>query len=697
MAPVTEPIAPFILPERPMKLPRLLVFAAALAALACLPSRAAEPARPVPPRFSAGYMDASADPRADFARYAFGAWQKMNPVPPDKARWGSFNELEQYNQLALKGILEAAAARTHKPGSVEQKVGDFFKSAMDTAAVDAAGLKPVEADLARVAAIASTAELARSLAALHDRGVDGFFRVLVRADQKRSEINALYAYQGGMSLPSKGYYFDEQFEKFRAAFVEHVAKMLALAGDAPEAAAVGARTVLDLEKALAADAKTPAELRDALANYNRMPTADLAGKLPVFPLARYLADRGIAGPAAADIVVGQPRFFEGLQRQLSGRPLADWKVYLRYHVLRAAAPYLAAPFEAEHFRFYSTVLRGTPEMEPRWQRSARTIDGTIGEALGQLYVERYYPPEAKARMDEMIRNITAVMRDRLQKLDWMTEPTRKKALAKFDRFFAKIGYPAKWRDYSSVAIRPGAFLANVRAATEFEVKRRLSQLGQPVDKTEWRMTPPTVNAYFDPTANNINFPAGILQPPFFDFSLDDAVNYGGIGAVIGHEITHGFDDQGRHFDADGNLADWWTPEDAAQFQARAKKVVEQFNGYELLPGVKVNGELTLGENIADLGGASLAYEALERSLAGKERRLIDGLTPEQRFFLSWAQVWRTNMRENALRQQLAVDPHSPGSIRAIGPLVNLQPFYDAFGIREGDPMWRRAEDRAKIW
>src|SRR5712691_11183437 len=453
------PIAAVRFP-RPMKNPRLLLAAAAVAA--CGPLCAAEPAQPVPPRFSVGYMDAGADPRADFARYAFGAWQKKNPVPPDKARWGSFNELEQFNQLALRGILEAAAARPYKPGSVEQKVGDFFKSAMHTAAVDAAGLKPVEADLARVAAIASTAELARALAALHNRGIDGFFRVVVRADQKKSEVNALYAYQGGMSLPSKAYYFDEPFGKFRAAFVEHVAKMLALAGDAPEAAAAGARTVFEVEKALAADAKTPAELRDALANYNRMPTADLAGKLPVFPLARYLADRGIAGPAAADIVVGQPRFFEGLQRQLSERPLADWKVYLRYHVLRSAAPFLAAPFEAEHFRFYSTVLRGTPEMEPRWQRAARVIDGAIGEALGQLYVERYYPPEAKARMDEMIRNITAVMRDRLQKLEWMTEPTRKKALAKFDRFFAKIGYPAKWRDYSSVEIRPGAFLANVR-------------------------------------------------------------------------------------------------------------------------------------------------------------------------------------------------------------------------------------------
>ncbi|TMG72729.1 MAG: M13 family metallopeptidase, partial [Betaproteobacteria bacterium] len=492
--------------------------------------------------------------------------------------------------------------------------------------------------------------------------------------------------------PSRGHYFDAQFEKLRAAFVEHVAKMLALAGDKPDAAAAAAKTVFEVEKALAANAKTPVEMRDSLANYNKTPAADFAAKLPFFAL--YLAERGIATDT---VIVGQPRFFEGLQAQLASRPLSDWKVYLRYHLLRAAAPSLAAPFEAESFRFYSTVMRGTPAMEPRWQRASRVIDGRLGEALGRLYVERYYPPEAEARMDEMIRNITAVMRDRLAKLDWMTEPTRRKALAKFDRFTAKIGHPAKWRDYSSVAIRPDAYLADVRAATEFEVKRRLAMLGKPVDKAEWRMSPPTVNAYFDPTANNINFPAGILQPPFFDYSLDDAVNYGAIGAVIGHEITHGFDDQGRHYDAEGNLADWWTPEDAARFEARARKLVEQFGGYEALPGVKVNGELTLGENIADLGGVSIAFEALERSLAGKERKLVDGFTQEQRFFLSFAQVWRTNIREAALRQQLAFDPHSPAVFRAVGPLANLQPFYDAFGIREGDPMWRRPEDRAKIW
>ena len=668
-----------------------LLFAVSILA-ACAPLPTSETARPVPPRFSVAYIDTGVSPRADFARYAYGTWQKNNPVPADKSRWGAFNELDQFNQLALKGILESAAARDAAPGSVDQKVGDFFKSATDTAGVDAAGLRPLAPGLERIARVGSTAELARVLAVLHDNGSGGLFRIMVEADEKRSEINALYAYQGGMSLPSRGHYFEAQFEKFRVAFVEHVAKMLALAGDSPDAAAAGAKTVFEVEKALAENAKTPVELRDSLANYNKMPTAEFAAKVPFFAL--YLDDRGIA---ARDVIVGQPKFFEGLQAQLASRPLADWKVYLRYHLLRSASPYLAASFEAESFRFYSTVMRGTPAMEPRWQRASRVIDGRLGEALGKLYVERYYPPEADARMNEMIRNIEAVMRDRLAKLDWMTEPTRKKALAKFARFTAKIGHPAKWRDYSSVAIRPDAYLGNVRAATEFEVKRRIAMLGKPVDKSEWRMSPPTVNAYFDPTQNDINFPAGILQPPFFDYSLDDAVNYGAIGAVIGHEITHGFDDQGRHYDADGNLAEWWTPEDAARFEARAKKVVEQFSGYEALPGVKVNGELTLGENIADLGGVSIAFEALQRSLAGKEKKLIDGFTPEQRFFLSFAQVWRTNIRENALRQQLAVDPHSPGQFRAFGALVNMQAFYDAFGIKEGDPMWRKPEDRAKIW
>ena len=679
---------------------RLILLTAGLSALSLLPLSAAElpiPAKPAAPRFNLGFMDRAVDPRADFAHYAWGNWQKNNPIPADKSRWGAFNELDQYNQAGIRTILETAAAKPHEPGSVEQKVGDFFASAMDAATIDAAGTKPVATDLAQIAAIANLTDLARTLAVLHNEGVPGFFRVLVDADERNSSLNVLQAGQGGLSLPSRDYYFADQFAKARAGFLDHVARMFVLAGDTPEAAAAAAQTTFETEKALATNSRSPVELRDSLANYNKMATAELAAKMPAFPLPAYLAERGLGGPAAAEIIVGQPKFFEGLQAQLTTRPLSDWKTYLRYKVLRFAGPYLAAPFEQEVFRFYSTELQGTPAQEPRWQRAARIVDGQVGEALGQLYVAQFYPPEAKARMDEMIRNIVAVMHDRLQKLEWMTEPTRQKALTKFDRFYAKVGHPEKWKDYAAVDVKRDSYFGNVRAATAAETRRRLALLGKPVDKSEWGMTPPTVNAYFDPTANNINFPAGIPQPPFFDFSLDDAVNYGGIGAVIGHEITHGFDDQGRHYDAEGNLAEWWTEADAAEFKARAQKVVNQFNGYEVLPGLHVKGELTLGENIADLGGITLAYEALERSLVGKERKLIDGLTPEQRFFISWAQVWRTNIRDDAQRQRVATDPHAPGWCRSIGPLVNFQPFYDAFGIKEGDPMWRKPEDRAKIW
>jgi putative endopeptidase len=649
------------------------------------------------PRFSVDYMNKSVAPGADFAQFAFGNWQKENPIPADKSRWSSFNELDQYNQAGLHTILETAASKSHEPGSVEQKVGDFFAAGMDTATIDASGTKPIATDLAQVDAIANLDDLARTLAVLHNEGVSGFFRVFVDADEKNSAMNALQANQGGLSLPSRDYYFADQFAKARAGFLEHVAKMFVLAGETPEAAATHAQTVFEAEKSLATDARTPVELRDALANYNKMPTAEFIAKLPAFPFKAYLAERGIGGPAAAEIIVGQPKFFEGLQAQLVARPLTDWKTYLRYKILRTAGPYLAAPFEQEVFRFYSTELQGTPAMEPRWQRTARVIDNQIGEALGQLYVAQYYPPEAKAKMEAMIANVVAVMHDRLAKLEWMTEATRQKALAKFDRFYAKIGYPEKWKTYAAVDVKRDSYYGDVRAAAAAEIKRRLARLGQPVDKKEWEMSPPTVNAYFDPTANNINFPAGILQPPFFDFTLDDAVNYGGIAAVIGHEITHGFDDQGRHYDAEGNLSDWWTAEDAKAFEARAQKVVDQFDAYEVLPGLHVNGRLTLGENIADLGGVSLAYEALERSLKGKERKMIDGFTPEQRFFLAWSQVWRTSVRDSEARRLATIDPHAPGRFRAIGPLVNLQEFYDAFGIKEGDPMWRAPELRAKIW
>lgn len=678
-----------------MKFARLVAIALFVHLIVC--GRAAPFDRSNPPRFKLENMDRSVDPRVDFPKFAFGKWSEGNPIPNDKSRWGGFDELAQYNWNALKDILESTAATNHAKGSIEQKVGDFFASALDTNTINAAGFSPIKADLARIEHIGSLKDLARVTAYFHDRGISGLFSIGVGPDQKKSDLNVLHARQGGLSLPSKDYYFAPQFENARTSFVAHVSKMLQLVGTKPEQADAEAKTIFDVEKALASNSKLPVELRDAVANYNKMSTADLRAKFPAFPLDLYLKDRGISGPAAAEIVVGQPRFFEGLQEQLKARALSDWKSYLRYQLLSDTGRFLSAPFDQELFHFKSTVLSGTPAMEPRWQQAARVVDSSIGEALGQLYVRHYYPPEAEARMGEMIANLRAVMRDRLQKLEWMSEPTRQRALAKFDRFVARIGHPDKWRDYSTVKIARRNYFGNARAATQFEVKRRLSKLGKPVDKSEWSMTPPTVNAYFQSTANQIVFPAGILQPPFFDFTLDDAVNYGAIGAVIGHEITHGFDDQGRRYDADGNLNDWWTSEDADKFQARAQHLVDQFGAYAPLPGSKVNGALTLGENIADLGGTSIAFEALERSLKGKERKLVDGYTPEQRFFLSWAQQWRTNFREDALRRQLATDPHSPGMIRAIAPISNMQEFFDAFGIHEGDPMWRKPEDRVKIW
>ena len=677
---------------------RPFVLAAAVCGAAGLTAADASAPAKLPSGFSLEHMDLSVDPRVDFAKFAAGTWYKNFQMPADKSRFGAFDTLEQNNWANLKAILEEVSAQTHPAGSIEQKVGDYFVSAMDTAAIDAAGATPIAAELAAVEAIQNMDDLSRFVAMQRLEGSNPLFGAAIFADLKQSDINGLYIFQGGASLPTKEYYFAEQFAKQREEFKGHVAKMFTLLGDSPEAAASAAATVLAVETALAEHFKTPVELRDRLANYHRVSLEVLAAMMPDFPIRQHLRDSGVKDGAVEHVIVMQPKFLAALNKQLASRPLADWKAYLRYRVVAGAAPLLAAPFEEESFRFYGTVLRGTPKMEPRWQRAARATDIALGEALGQLYVARHYPPEAKARMDEMIRNIKAVMRDRLTNLEWMSEPTRKKAVAKFDRFVARIGYPDKWRDYSSLTIGRNSYYENARAAVKFEVNRRLGQLGQPVDKGEWAMTPPTVNAYYQPTANQIVFPAGILQPPFFDFTKDDAVNYGMIGSVIGHEITHGFDDQGRRSDADGNLTDWWGVEDDNQFKARALKLIEQYSAYEALPGLRVNGALSLGENIGDLGGVSIAYEAFQRSLKGKPAPpKIDGFTAEQRFFISWAQGWRTAYRDDAMRRQVMVGPHAPGNFRAVGPLVNLQEFYDAFGIKEGDPMWRKPEHRAKIW
>jgi putative endopeptidase len=652
---------------------------------------------PKVPRFAIENMDKAVKPEADFFRYAAGNWMKNNPVPDDKSRWAGFDELQERNWQLIRGILEDCAAGRAGSGKAAKQVGDFYTSAMDTNRLEQAGFKLIEPDLKRIAALKNADDLLRFVADQHMSGPGAMFGAFVNADAKNSAVYAFYLSQGGLGLPDRDYYFGDGFAKQREEYVKHMTKMFLLLGDKEPYASRQAKTVLDLETALAKASKTRTELRDPIANYHKFTVSDLPAKYPALPVKAVLHVSGLDN--VNEIVIRQPEFFSALESLVKERPLDDWKTYLRWHVLTSAAPYLHKAVEDENFAFYGTVLRGQPAQEPRWQRAAKIIDSEIGEALGQLFVEKYYPPEARKRMNDLIENLKAVFHDRLAKLDWMTDATRSKAMAKFDRFTQKIGHPDKFRDYSTVEVRRDDFFGNVKRATLFESKRELARVGSSVDKTEWHMTPQTVNAYFNPLQNEIVFPAGILQPPFFDVTMDDAVNYGAIGVVIGHEITHGYDDQGRKYDADGNLNEWWTEADAKEFEKRAQKVVDQYNSYEALPGLKVNGRLTLGENIADLGGTSIAYEALQRALAKdpSKRKKIDGFTPEQRFFLSLAQLWRVNWREAELRRRITIDPHSPGQFRAIGPHVNMKEFFDAFGVKEGAPMWRAPGLRAKIW
>jgi len=671
------------------------ILAAAAAAL-CLPfvARAAV-VQATDLKFSVDHMDRTVAPGADFSKYAWGAWAAHTAIPSDKARWGSGDMLGENNWARIRAILEEAAAHPGAPGSTSQKVGDFYAAAMDTAAIDAAGLKPLQPTLDRIAAIQNVDDLIATVAdaQLHIGGP--LFGGFIYADLKDNSKIRYYLAQGGLSLPTRDYYFDEQYAKFRDAFVVHIAKMFELAGETPEAAKTAAATVYAVEKSLAEVSKPLTELRNPLANYTKMTRAEAAAAMPGFPLERYLK-LALIPDSETEIIVMQPKFFAALGTMLEPR-LADLKTYLRYHALKDAAPFLSAPFEEESFRFFSKELNGTPQPEPRWQRVAKRMDGGMGYAVAELYVARYFPPAVKARLDAMIGLMREVLHDRIQNLDWMSAETKTKALEKLANYRVLVGAPPQWRDYSGLTVTRGDSYANFSAAAFFETKRQLAKFGQPFDRDEFLASPHQVNAYNQPSANQLVFLAGILQPPYFDPEMDDAVNFGAICAVIGHEITHGFDDQGRLYAGSGNLADWWTQKDADEFKARAQKLVEQYGKYEPLPGLKVNGQLTLGENIADLGGISIAYEALQRSLVGKERNLIDGFTPEQRFFLSWAQVWKTKTRDDRMKFYLQADVHSPGEIRAFAPLLNFQPFYDAFGIKETDPIWMKPELRAKIW
>ncbi|MGD0718345.1 MAG: M13 family metallopeptidase [Thermoplasmata archaeon] len=662
------------------------------------PSEAAPLPRDRVPRFSVDYMDRSTDPATDFYRFAAGRWLDQNPVPPDQARWSAFDELRERNFQQVRGILVAAAASPRSSRSSPRlQVGDFFASALDGARRERAGFRPIERELGEIRTISSGRALIATLAGFHSQGIPGIFGTAVAADEKNSSIYALYLVQGGLSLPDREYYLNDTFSAEREAYQVHVAKVLALLGEPPARAAVHAETVGRIETELAKASRSRTELRDADKNYHRFTIDEIAQRHPALRWREYLSARG-AGKAPY-VVVGQPEFFDTVNRLVGDGRVGDWRVYLRWQLLHSSAPHLHPAIENEDFDFFHRRLLGQPEPEPGWKRAAIVIDRTIGEALGRLYVQRYFPPEARDRMVELVEDLKEVFRHRLERVPWMTDETRARALAKFDRFTAKIGHPQRFRDYSRVRISRRDYVGNIRRAAAFEIRRRIVRVGSPVDRTEWNMTPPTVNAYFEPTLNEIVFPAGILQPPFFDAAMDDAVNYGGIGVVIGHEITHGYDDQGRKYDADGNLRDWWLPADAREFRERAQRIVDQYSEFEPLPGAHVNGELTMGENIADLGGLGIAFEALRRRLAdGRSRReTIDGLTPEQRFFIAYGQIWRSNVREAELRRRLTTDPHAPGRFRAVGPVSNLPEFWNSFGIGEGAPMRRPVARRVSIW
>jgi putative endopeptidase len=645
--------------------------------------------------FSTANLDTTCKPCDNFYQFAMGGWLKDNPIPAEYATWGTFTQLRDKNLTAMRTVLEAAAKSNAAVGSNEQKIGDFYASCMDTSAIEAAGLKPIAGELATIDAINDRKSLDAAIVRLQREGASVLFRFSSAQDIKDSTRVIAAASQGGLGMPDRDYYFrdDDKSKQLRADYERHVAKMFELAGDAPDQAASEAKTVVTIETALAKASRTRVELRDPEKNYNLMPLAEMKTLTPDWSWETYL--HAIGAPPVEQVNVRQPEFFQEMNQELASVSLPDWKIYLRWHVIHDSAPALPDRFVQENFDFYDRKLSGTKEILPRWKRCVQSTDQSLGEALGRVYVDKYFPPAAKARAKEMVNNLIAALRDDIPTLSWMGPETKKEALAKLEAFNVKIGYTDKWRDYSKLSIDRGSYAANARHGIEFEYARQLAKIGKPVDRTEWGMTPPTVNAYYNSTMNEIVFPAGILQPPFYDPNADDAVNYGGIGAVIGHEISHGFDDQGSKFDGKGNLHEWWTPDDRKNFTDRADCVVNQFNGYEVEPGLHQNGKLVLGESIGDLGGVAIAYAAYEKSIEGKRPKDIDGFTPEQRFFLGWAQVWGTNQRAEAARLQTNTDPHPLARFRGNGPLSNMEAFAKAFGCKKGDAMVR--EQLCKIW
>ncbi len=658
------------------------------------------PTKPIPPQQGVGInlanIDQSVSPCEDFYHYANGNWIKNNPVPAAETRWGAFNELADRNISVEKGILvKAAADRSAKAGTNEQKVGDFYAAAMDTTAIEAAGLKYLQPRLTQINNLKNLGEIQQYMADPKSYGT-GWYSFGVRQDSKNSTQYAVGVGQGGLGLGDRDYYLkdDGRSKTIRAAYKAYMTSVFQLLGDAPSLAATNADAVLALETKLAQASRSRVDLRDRLKNYNKLTVAQATKDYPSLNIPLVLKDSGLSG--AQDIIVGQPEYLAAASNLMANTPIADQRQYFRWHLVEGVTSALPKAYGDASFRFQQ-VLTGAKQQQPRWKRALRATDGALGEAFGQLYVDQAFSPAAKAKAKEMVENLRKAYGERIMATDWMSADTKKEAIQKLNAFAVKIGYPDKWKDYSKLKITRQSALQNLFATAEWRTEDNLKKFGKPIDRGEWGMTPPTVNAYYNSSMNEIVFPAGILQPPFYDPKADDAVNYGGIGAVIGHEMTHGFDDQGRRSDAKGNLRDWWTKEDNEKFTAKADMVGKQYDAFSPLDSVHVNGKLTMGENLADIGGLTIAYQAFQKTAEAKGGQKIDGFTPNQRFFLGFAQIWRANQRPEALRQQIQTDPHSPGQYRTNGPLMNMPEFYEAFGCKDGNKMVRATADRSRIW
>lgn len=642
-------------------------------------------------------LDTMALPGTNFYQYACGGWMKNHPLTDEYSRFGSFDLLAENNREQLKGLIEELAAKQNEQGTVARKIGDLYNMAMDSVKLNADGMAPIKAKLEKIASLKDKSEITKMAAELLRNGSDAYFALYVGADPMNSDMNLVQTYQSGIGLGEKEYYLDDDShtKEIREKYQQHVVKMFELAGFTSEQAKKNAEAVMKIETRIAKASFSAVEQRDPHANYHKMTIEEVKKQIPGIDWDVYFTTMGLKD--VKDLSVSQIEPIKEVENIINTVPLNEQIAYMQWKLIDSAAEYLSDDFVAQNFDFYEKVLSGKKEQKPRWKNAVGTVEGVLGEAVGQMYVQKYFPAEAKERMVKLVNNLQTALGERIQNLEWMSDTTKVKAMEKLNSFYVKVGYPDKWRDYTALAIKDDSYWANIERAVQFEYDYMINKAGKPVDRDEWGMTPQTVNAYYNPSTNEICFPAGILQYPFFDMNADDAFNYGAIGVVIGHEMTHGFDDQGRQFDKDGNLKDWWTAGDAKRFNERAQVMVNFFDSIEVLPGLRANGSLTLGENIADQGGLQVSYQALKNATKDAPLAVQDGLTPEQRFFLAYANVWAGNIRDEQIRVYTKSDPHSLGKWRVDGALPQIGTWYEAFNITDKDPMYLPVEKRVSIW